>query len=181
MTAVTLQYNAERMSRSRHWIVVLALLSASACSSSSERDLPEPAPEGAEPAPASAAADQAAPGPDRDRVLAFCVANMAAMVECLDDQSFWNILGTLYIGGQPDLAANPNAKEGWIEIMKDAVRALHREGQLEPNCEATLGHTLWPTADQMQKVDEARTLSCAEFANAFGWMMFGEGVFHQER
>jgi hypothetical protein len=181
MSAVTLRYNAGPMLRSRLWIVVCALLSASACSSSAERDQPEPAAEGAEPARAGAVADQAAQGPDRDRVLAFCVANMTTMVECLDDQSFWNILGTLYIGGQPELAANPNAKEGWIEIMKDAVGTLHREGELEPNCEATLEHTLWPTTEQMQKVDEARALSCADFANAFGWMMFGEGVFHAER
>lgn len=180
MSAVTLKYNAGPMPRSRPWLVVLALLSSSACSSS-ERDQPEPAAEVTEPTKAGAASGEAAPEPDRDKVLAFCVANMETMVECLDDPSFWNILGTLYIGGQPELAANPNAKDGWIEIMQDATRTLHAEGQLDDNCEATLGHTRWPTAEQMEKVEEARPLSCAEFANAFGWMMFGEGVFHAEQ
>ena len=135
----------------------------------------------AQPTAAAPAEPAATGGPERDRVLAFCVSNMETMVECLDDQSFWDILGTLYVSSQPELADNPSAKDGWIEIMKDAAATLHREGQLDVNCEATLTHTRWPTAEQIAKVDGARSLSCSEFANAFGWMMFGEGVFHAER
>lgn len=151
----------------------MALASAHACDSSKEDDTKTAAePQSATPEPAAA--------PERPRVLAFCVANMEKMVQCLDDPSFWNVLATLYAADKPELAANPGGKDAWVGIMKDATRTLHAEGELDDNCEATLGHTRWPTAAQMKKVEAARGLSCAEFGNAFGWMMFGEGVFHED-
>jgi hypothetical protein len=127
----------------------------------------------------SATAEVPAPAakPGRDAVHAFCVANYEQMVECVDDTAFWNIMGTLYVATDPQLAASAGAKQGWIEMMQAVARTLSKEGALAENCDAAVDHNQWPTAAQIARVAAARTLSCADFGNAFGDVMFNEGVF----
>ncbi|RMH39139.1 MAG: hypothetical protein D6689_17625 [Deltaproteobacteria bacterium] len=131
------------------------------------------------PEPVSVAPQPVVPAPPRDRVQAFCEANYRRLIECIDDKAFWNVMATLYFQTDPQLAANPAAKEPWIEMMRDAALTLHREGELANNCRATLDHNKWPTEEQMRRVDAARAQSCAAFGNAYGYMMFGEGVFFE--
>ncbi len=133
---------------------------------------PPPAPSAQQPAPKPA-------GPSREEVRAFCIANYKQMMECVDDDAFWNVMGTLYVSTDPQLTKAPNAKEGWIEMMKDVAKTLANADELEKNCDVTLEHNKWPDAAQMARVANARQLSCADFGNAFGYMMFGEGVFFE--
>lgn len=131
--------------------------------------------------PAAPPAEPASPAtPDRARVHAFCVASFDAMYACVDDAAFWNVMATLYFQSDPQLAGNDAAKEPWIDMMKSVATKLHDEGAYADNCNATLDHNLWPTEEQMRRVEAARAVSCGDFGSAFGYMMFGEGAFHRE-
>jgi hypothetical protein len=151
-------------------ITSIALLCALASCGESDAATPAAKAQGA-PNPATASAL------DRETVHAFCVANYETQMLCLDDDSYWQIMATLYFQTDPKLAANPAAKEPWIAMMKDVARTLDAEDQLSANCDAAVDHNQWPTRTQIERVNAARDLSCADFGNAFGYMMFGEGAF----
>ena len=160
-------------------ILASAILCVVAGCGDARESAPAAAP--AQPPAAEPAAEPHAtpPGPSRDRVREFCIANYQQMMECVDDTSFRNIMGTLYVSTDPELAAAPEAKQRWIDMMKDVAKTLANEGELEKNCDAAIDHNKWPTDEQNERVEDARALSCADFGNAFGYMMFGEGVFFE--
>jgi len=159
--------------------IVIAILTIGLLVGCGDRKESPPAAADPAPAPSPTSPSPTAAGPSRDVVRAFCIANYKQMMECVDDEAFWNVMGTLYVSTDPQLAKAPNAKQGWIEMMKDVAKTLANSGELEKNCDVTLEHNKWPNAAQMARVASARELSCADFGNAFGYMMFGEGVFFE--
>jgi hypothetical protein len=114
----------------------------------------------------------------KERVLRFCADSIATMRECLDDDAFWDVMFTVYAAQYPDDAAEPDARTRWVGVMKDTVAGITAKGEVAANCEATVANTRWPTAAQVERVEKARATSCTDFANAYAWMLFGEGVFH---
>jgi hypothetical protein len=151
----------------------LAMAAWAGCGSDSRTEDQTPAtPERAdEPAAAPAEAERAT-------VHRFCVESLETTVRCADDPAYWDVMATLYLASTGDEGAAPEARQLWIDAMRGMLLGLAQDGELAKNCDATLAHQRWPTAAQMARVNEAGSRSCTEFANAYGWMMFGEGVFH---
>ena len=150
---------------------LLLLVALAACRDEAPRPAPAPAP----------LADAAAATASAARVQRFCEDTLASLRDCLDDDAFWDVMFTVYASQYPDDAAEPGARERWIGVMRDGVAGIHQAGEVAANCRATLEHNRWPTPAQIDRVDRARAASCGDFANAYAWMLFGEGVFHAPR
>ena len=147
-------------------LVALTLLCA-ACSTRPAAPAPAPPP------PAPAALDP--------KQVEFCVQNFEKSMACFKDDGYWDVLATLYFAQNPTLPGDAAAKQHWIGILKDDMVGLAREHRFDENCRAMLAHNQAPKPSTMATVSAARGKSCADFANAFGWMIFGEGAFHKPK
>lgn len=132
------------------------------------------------PAPA---ADPAAAGPAGidPEMRAFCVRSMSQMMTCFRDESFWDVYATTFFAGRDEQIVDPERKQLWIGMQKDAVVALARDKEFEANCDMMLAENKLPTATEMKVVDDARAESCTAFGAALGWMIFGQGSFYAPR
>jgi hypothetical protein len=141
-------------------------------------------------APAATSAQSAAPAPaappaaagDEKQMLDFCVANYKKLDACFNDDSFWQILATLFFAQNPQMDdGKPHTRALWIGMRKDDFAGLIREKRVANDCKVSLEHNRWPTATAVARVTKARGESCAAFGNAFGSMIFVDGAFNQPR
>lgn len=128
-------------------------------------------------ADAQAAAPSAAGDP---KLVQFCAASYFKMMDCFKDDEFWEIFSTLYFANT-SLTVDDVERKHWIGVLKEDLLKLYGEHGFEKNCEAALEHNKTPSERSMKLVNDARQQSCAAFANAFGYMVFHEGVFHQPK
>ena len=110
------------------------------------------------------------------QLVTFCAKNHARTISCFKDDQFWDIFSTMYFAKHNPTVAEEERK-AWIGILKDDVLTLYREKGFEKNCEASLLHNKAPSAKSVATVNAAREKSCAEFASAYGHMVFQEGAF----
>jgi hypothetical protein len=145
-------------------------------------------------APASAPASAATTPPSDPKALTFadgtaerklqlfCIANYEKLHTCFDDQSFWEVLATIFFAKNPGMDdGTPRARSLWIGMRKDDFAGLIREKRVPADCEASIRHARWPSAATLDRVTKARATACPAFANAFGTMLFMEGVFSEPR
>ncbi|MCU1278679.1 MAG: hypothetical protein JWM53_2225 [bacterium] len=175
--------------------LALLALAAVACSQRTPPSNGPTQPSSAAPAPASAAPASAAPTPPSDpaaltfaegteerKLQLFCIGNYQKLDACFEDQSFWEILATIFFARNPGMDdGTPRARSLWIGMRKDDFHGLIREKRVPADCEASIRHSRWPTAAIIDRVTKARSAGCPAFANAFGTMMFVDGVFSQPR
>jgi hypothetical protein len=178
-----------------------AIAVAAACGFACSQKAAAPAPATAAPAaaasaPAAAASAPAAAAPtsaqpaaatapargDEKQMLDFCIANYKKLDACFNDDSFWQILATLFFAQNPQMDdGKPNTRALWIGMRKDDFAGLIREKRVANDCKVSLEHNRWPTATAVARVTKARNESCAAFGNAFGSMIFVDGAFNQPR
>jgi len=180
----------------RAGLAALVALAMGACSqravpSSDHAQSPAP-PAAVAPPAASASPTPAAPAPgkpltfaegsDERKVQSFCIANYQKLNACFGDQSFWDILATIFFAQNPGMDdGTPRARSLWIGMRKDDFAGLMREKRVPADCEASIRHSRWPTPATVERVTKARDGGCPGFANAFGSMLFVEGAFSQPR
>lgn len=168
--------------------VVIAALAIGACSQRTPQ-----ATGGAQSAAATPASGAAAPpsnpaaltfaeGTEERKLQLFCIANYEKLHTCFDDQSFWEVLATIFFAKNPGMDdGTPRARSLWIGMRKDDFAGLIREKRVPADCEASIRHARWPSAATLDRVTKARATACPAFANAFGTMLFMEGVFSEPR
>jgi hypothetical protein len=113
-------------------------------------------------------------------LIQFCVKNHFKMVNCADDAPFWEQIASRYFAKLGEKVDDDERKH-WIAVYKDDLIVLYRDRAFEKDCETTLSHTKAPSAHSISTVNAAREKSCAEFAVAFGDMLFVEGAFFDPR
>ncbi len=126
------------------------------------------------------AAAEAAPAPESaadPEHLSFCVGCMRKMMDCFEDEAFWDVYATTYFAARGKSVA-ADEKSFWIGMQKDAIVALARGDEFEENCRVMLAEHRPPTEDDMRAVRAAGDESCPSFAAALGTMIFQRGVFH---
>jgi hypothetical protein len=113
-------------------------------------------------------------------LLQFCVKNHFKLVNCADDDQLWNEISNRYFAklGQK---VDDEERKHWIGVYKDDLIVLYRDRAFEKDCATSLAHTRPPSPSSVNLVTAAREKSCAEFATAFGNMVFGEGAFFDPR
>ncbi|MDB4967789.1 MAG: hypothetical protein JWN44_3478 [Myxococcales bacterium] len=132
--------------------------------------------------PTNPAALTFAEGSGERQVQSFCIANYQKLGSCFDDPSFWEILATIFFAKNPTMDdGTPRTRAMWIGMRKDDFAGLMREKRVPADCEASIRHSRWPSAATMERVAKARAGACPAFANAFGTMLFVEGVFSEPR
>jgi hypothetical protein len=114
------------------------------------------------------------------QLVQFCARNQLKMVNCLNDDQFWDIVSTMYFAKTGQKVGEEERKH-WIGVLKDDVLALYRDRAFEKNCATSLEHNKAPSPRSVSTVTAAREKSCAEFASAFGYMVFQEGAFYEAR
>lgn len=178
----------------RACVAAIVALTASACSQraapASDRAQTPTAPAAATSAPAAATSAQPpadkpltfAEGTEERTVQKFCIDNYHKLDACFGDQSFWDILATIFFAQNPSMDdGTPRARSLWIGMRKDDFAGLIREKRVPADCEASIRHSRWPSAATIDRVTKARAGGCPGFANAFGSMIFVEGAFNQPR
>jgi hypothetical protein len=110
------------------------------------------------------------------QLVVFCANNHFKMMDCFKDDQLWDIFATMYFA-KHDPTVSDDERKRWIGKHKDDALALFKERGFEKSCEVSLLHNKAPTAKSVANVDAARGKSCAEFASAYGYMVFYEGAF----
>ena len=138
--------------------------------------------------PTSKSEPAKAVSPERDpKLLAFCIDNLRREHACFDDDTFWEVFATLQLNAVGEHVGNtgamtPEDRKRAIGIMKnDLLEAGTTTRGYQTTCETMLKSTQLPSAQSIANVVAARKKSCAEFANAYGTMIFVEGAFRNPR
>lgn len=158
--------------------VIGALVGAPACKNEkSKLDLDPVAKE----KPAASAAQQPTVEAPNPAAQAFCEKTLQKVLDCFNDEAFWDVFATAYFAKYPDTTGNPDAKKMWIGIRKDDIVGLKKDGQLAQNCTTMVRGMRNPTDADMAPVTAAMAKSCTDFGTAMGFMLFHKGVFHEPR
>ena len=132
-------------------------------------------------------ASATATSPERDpKLVAFCIDNLRKEHACFDDDNFWDVFATLQLDAVrthlPMPALTPESKKRAIGIMKDDLVHIGKTTRAyQTMCETMLRTTQTPSPRSVAAVTAARGKSCAEFANAYGSMIFVEGALRNSR
>ena len=123
-----------------------------------------------------------ADGTPERKLQLFCIDNYRKLDKCFQDDSFWQILATLFFAQNPQMDdGQPRTRSMWIGMRKDDFAALIRDKRVPSDCAVSIEHNRWPTPATIDRVNKAREDSCAAFGNAFGSMLFVEGAFNQPK
>jgi len=153
------------------WVLALSLLACSRREGDTKA--------GASRTPPSAADTVTSEPPE---LVAFCVANLKRVMSCFDDAAFWDTFSLIHSGAK-NQPSDPESKRMFVGVIKDDLMKYSREPNgFAENCRASIRELRWPTPESIRIVSDKREhASCAEFANSWAWMMYGEGAFHLER
>ena len=129
----------------------------------------------------AAAAPQPASEASNPAVQTFCEKTLQKVLDCFNDEAFWDTFATTYFAKYPDTSGDPDAKKNWIGMRKDDIVGLKKDGQLAQNCTVMVNGMRNPTDADMAPVTGAMAKSCTDFGAAMGFMLFHKGVFHEPK
>lgn len=112
---------------------------------------------------------------------AFCEKTLQKVLDCFNDDAFWDAFATTFFAKYPDTTGNPDAKKQWIGMRKDDLVGLKKDGQLAQNCTVMVQGLRNPTDADTTPVNAAMAKSCTDFGAAMGFMLFHKGVFHDPK